>query len=68
MEKAGTMKGVNEEERDDGAEARREREEARKIEVRKKAVGRGHSTPDEVGQFARDIRARRVVINHFSSM
>lgn len=68
MEKAGTMKGVREEERDDGAEARRQREEARKAEVRKKAVGRGHSTPDEVGEFARDIRTRRVVINHFSSM
>jgi ribonuclease Z len=68
MEKNGTMRGVNEEEHTDGEEARRKREETRRAEVRAKAVGRGHSTPDEVGEFARDIRAKRVVVNHFSSM
>lgn len=36
--------------------------------VQKKAKSRGHSTPKEVGEFARAIRARRVVINHFSAM
>lgn len=36
--------------------------------VRKKAKEKGHSTPSEVGEFARDIKARRVVINHFSAM
>lgn len=30
-----------------------------KAKVRKKALSRGHSTPDEVGEFARSIRARR---------
>jgi ribonuclease Z len=69
MEKNGTMKNLREiDPIDEEAEARRNREEARKVEVREKAVGRGHSTPDEVGEFARDIRARRVVVNHFSSM
>jgi ribonuclease Z len=69
MEKNGTMKNLREVDPvDEEAEARRKREEARKVEVREKAVGRGHSTPDEVGEFARDIRARRVVVNHFSSM
>lgn len=43
-------------------------EETKREEVRKKAKSRGHSTPKEVGEFARRIRARRVVINHFSAM
>ncbi|WVQ81846.1 hypothetical protein IAT38_003973 [Cryptococcus sp. DSM 104549] len=42
--------------------------EEKKVQVRQRAQGRGHSTPDEVGEFAREIRARRVVINHFSAM
>jgi ribonuclease Z len=68
-EKHGTLRNVNEVEKLDGeVEARRQREEAKKEEVTKKAVGRGHSTPVEVGAFARDIRTRRLVINHFSSM
>lgn len=44
------------------------RERERKEAVRGKAKSRGHSTPDEVGLFARKIRARRVVVNHFSAM
>ena len=51
-----------------GSESRRLREELKKGEVRKKAMSRGHSTPDEVGHFAKTIRARRVVLNHFSTM
>lgn len=47
----------------EGQEAEKKREG-----VRKKAKARGHSTPTEVGEFARAIRARRVVINHFSAM
>ncbi|WWD19098.1 hypothetical protein CI109_103556 [Kwoniella shandongensis] len=43
-------------------------DDAKKAEVRKKAQSRGHSTPDEVGEFARAIRARRLVVNHFSAM
>nr|ODO02246.1 ribonuclease Z [Cryptococcus depauperatus CBS 7855] len=43
-------------------------DENKKREVEKKAQSRGHSTPDQVGEFARDIRARRVVVNHFSAM
>lgn len=54
--------------RDEDVEGRREREAKRKEEVKRKALGRGHSTPDEVGEFARNIRAKRVVVNHFSAM
>lgn len=43
-------------------------DEIKRGEVKKKAQSRGHSTPDEVGEFAREIRARRVVVNHFSAM
>jgi ribonuclease Z len=69
MEKHGTLKGVHEVEKLDGeVEARKEREEAKKVEVRERAIGRGHSTPSEVGSFARRIKAKRVVVNHFSSM
>lgn len=69
VEKHGTLRNVNEVEILDGEiEARKQREEAKKEEVTKKAIGRGHSTPVEVGAFARDTRARRLVINHFSSM
>ena len=50
------------------AESRLLREEEKKQKVRVKAQGRGHSTPDEVGEFAKSIRARRVVLNHFSAM
>lgn len=46
-----------------GEDAKKKREE-----VEKKAKSRGHSTPREAGEFARDVKARRVVINHFSAM
>jgi len=36
--------------------------------VRNKAIARGHSTADMAGQFARSIRARRLYLNHFSTM
>ena len=54
----------------DGSDSgsRHVREAAKRTEVRRKALSRGHSTPDEVGEFARSIRARRVVVNHFSAM
>ncbi|KAI9637497.1 beta-lactamase-like protein [Dioszegia hungarica] len=42
--------------------------EKKREEVQKKARSRGHSTPKEVGEFAKAIKARRVVINHFSAM
>jgi ribonuclease Z len=42
--------------------------EAKRDTVRTKAIGRGHSTPDLVGEFAYEIGARRVVVNHFSAM
>jgi ribonuclease Z len=35
--------------------------------VRKKAIGRGHSTADMAGEFAKNIRARRLYLNHFST-
>ena len=57
--------GVND---DSSSGARLVREAAQRKEVRRKALSRGHSTPDEVGQFARSIQARRVVVNHFSAM
>ena len=47
--------------------ARHTREKSKKAEVRQKALSRGHSTPEDVGKFARAIRARRVVVNHFSA-
>jgi ribonuclease Z len=49
-------------------QGRKEREDKMKGAVRNKAQSRGHSTPDEVGEFAGKIRARRVVVNHFSAM
>ncbi|GMK53605.1 hypothetical protein CspeluHIS016_0101910 [Cutaneotrichosporon spelunceum] len=36
--------------------------------IRIKARSRGHATPDEVGEFAYAINARRVAVNHFSAM
>ncbi|BEI90775.1 uncharacterized protein CcaverHIS019_0308450 [Cutaneotrichosporon cavernicola] len=36
--------------------------------TRVKARSRGHATPDEVGEFAYAINARRVAVNHFSAM
>jgi len=36
--------------------------------VRTKAMERGHSTADMAGQFARTIRAKRLYLNHFSTM
>jgi ribonuclease Z len=47
---------------------RKQREEEKRVETRRKAQSRGHSTPDEVGEFAKLTRARRVVVNHFSAM
>lgn len=47
---------------------RRARDEEKRKDVRKKAEGRGHSTPDEVGEFAGKVNARRLVVNHFSAM
>jgi len=35
--------------------------------VKAKAISRGHSTPIMAGDFARKIRARRLVMNHFSA-
>lgn len=35
--------------------------------VRKKAIGRGHSTADMAGEFAKKIRAKRLYLNHFST-
>jgi len=46
----------------------RDREAVKRKEVQKKALGRGHSTPKEVGEFAVRINARRLVVNHFSAM
>jgi ribonuclease Z len=54
---------------EDAARAARNERESEEIEkVRKKANGRGHSIPQDVGLFARKIRARRLVVNHFSAM
>lgn len=35
--------------------------------VRERAMARGHSTPVMAGEFADAIRARRLVLNHFSA-
>lgn len=35
--------------------------------VRKKAIGRGHSTADMAGEFAKKIRTKRLYLNHFST-
>lgn len=51
------------------ARRREEEEDAQKrIETQKRAKSRGHSTPKEVGEFAAQVRAKRVVVNHFSAM
>ncbi|CAG8609601.1 3227_t:CDS:2, partial [Acaulospora colombiana] len=34
--------------------------------VRYKAIGRGHSTAEMAGEFAKKIKARRLVLNHFT--
>ncbi|KAG8841837.1 hypothetical protein FRB91_004640 [Serendipita sp. 411] len=36
--------------------------------VRNKSIARGHSTADMAGEFAKTIRARRLYLNHFSTM
>ena len=41
--------------------------ESKKERVRAKAISRGHSTAEMAGQFAKQIRARRLYLNHFSS-
>ncbi|WRT68420.1 uncharacterized protein IL334_005396 [Kwoniella shivajii] len=43
-------------------------EEEKRLAIQQKALSRGHSTPFEVGTFAKAIGARRVIINHFSAM
>lgn len=55
---------------EDAADRQAEKEEElrKREETQKKAKSRGHSTPKEVGDFAGAIRARRVVVNHFSAM
>ena len=63
-----TGKPVGKEPMTKEGEDRQKRDQEKRVEVRKKAEGRGHSTPDEVGEFARTINARRVVVNHFSAM
>jgi ribonuclease Z len=35
--------------------------------VREKAIAKGHSTPDMAGEFAKQINAKILVLNHFSS-
>jgi ribonuclease Z len=35
--------------------------------VKQRAIQRGHSTPAMAGEFARAIRARGLVLNHFGS-
>ncbi|RXK41148.1 hypothetical protein M231_01551 [Tremella mesenterica] len=47
---------------------REERETKHREVTRMKAFKNGHSTPLEVGTFAKTIRARRVAVNHFSAM
>lgn len=49
-------------------QAEEAREAAKIEETRGKAKKRGHSTPAEVGEFARTTNARRLVVNHFSAM
>lgn len=65
-EKEGRVNGDGDEESEN--KSRSEREAKNKEEVQRKAISRGHSTPEEVGAFAGGIRARRVVVNHFSAM
>ncbi|CAE6398094.1 unnamed protein product [Rhizoctonia solani] len=36
--------------------------------VREKAIGKGHSTPDMAGAFARSVKAERLALIHFSDM
>ncbi|KAK4684986.1 ribonuclease Z, partial [Tremellales sp. Uapishka_1] len=49
-------------------EGMKRREEEKKTQVIQKAQSRGHSTPNEVGVFAKRLQAKRVVVNHFSAM
>ena len=64
-----TGKKVGHEGHNGDEEQGRAERDAKKVEdMRKKAQKRGHSTPAEVGEFARKIQARRVVVNHFSAM
>lgn len=51
------------------AEGDRAEREAHKVEeMQRKAQSRGHSTPVEVASFVKLVKARRVVLNHFSAM
>ncbi|KAF8306098.1 Metallo-hydrolase/oxidoreductase [Clavulina sp. PMI_390] len=42
-------------------------DEDERLEIRDKAISRGHSTADMAGTFARSIHARRLYLNHFST-
>lgn len=42
--------------------------EEKRVQVRAKAQSRGHSAPEDAGEFAYRIQAKRVVLNHFSAM
>ena len=66
-EQTGKTVGKEDSHRDED-KSRQEKEESKRAATRKKAQGRGHSTPDEVGSFAKKINARRVIVNHFSAM
>jgi len=67
-EQTGKKVGHEGPKEDEEAKSRAEREITKVEEVRKKAQKRGHSTPAEVGEFARRVQARRVIVNHFSAM
>lgn len=49
-----------------GVDARTKAEDTHES-VRKRAVERGHSTPQMAGAFARRIRAKKLLLNHFSA-
>jgi ribonuclease Z len=58
----GTVEVLNQEE--EGLE----KEQAQKAVIEGKARSRGHSTADMAGEFAHDINAKRLALNHFSVM
>jgi ribonuclease Z len=49
-------------------EERLKKENAQKAVIEGKARSRGHSTADMAGEFAKDINAKRLALNHFSVM
>ena len=44
-----------------------DRESTTFVEVQERCISHGHSTPGMAGEFARRVRARQLVLNHFSS-